>query len=572
MVSVQRAVVFFLLSSAVVVSGQELKRGPAASADTRAAQFIQYYETTVRPLEIEVNQAWWVANTTGSDADFEQKETAENRLNETLADNLRFKQLESIRNAGVNDPELKRQIDLLYLIYLGKQVDPQLLKQITAKANRIEKAFNVYRAKVGDKKLTDSEIRKVLAESRDSERRRAVWEASKAIGSQIEAEIKELVVLRNDAARRLGFNNYHALQLNLNEQDPQQVLKLFDELDELTREPFRRVKEEIDQRLAESYSLTVDELRPWHYHDPFFQEAPDVYDADLDQVFAEADILAVCRKFYSGIGLPIDNCLQHSDLYERAGKSPHAFCTDIDREGDVRVLANIKPNEYWMTTMLHELGHAVYSSKFIPPSLPYVLRRDAHILTTEGLAMMFERFAGSSAWLGEMGVMVPNPRQFDEVSRKKRRNKLLIFSRWCQVMFRFEMKMYEEPTRDLNRLWWDLVERYQLVRRPEGRDAPDYASKVHVVSAPAYYHNYMMGELFACQLHQAIARSVVHSSEPVTAIYWDDTGVGQFLKEELFAVGARLPWDELTRQVTGERLNAKAFAAEFAEPTVGHRQ
>ena len=60
--------------------------------------------------------------------------------------------------------------------------------------------------------------------------------------------------------------------------------------------------------------------------------------------------------------------LARSDLYEKPGKSPHAFCTDIDREGDVRVLANIVPNEYWMGTMLHELGHSVYRSKNIPRS------------------------------------------------------------------------------------------------------------------------------------------------------------------------------------------------------------
>ena len=76
----------------------------------------------------------------------------------------------------------------------------------------------------------------------------------------------------------------------------------------------------------------------------------------------------------------------------------------------MRVLANIVPNEYWMGTMLHELGHSVYSSKNIPASLPYVLRADAHILTTEGVAMMFERFSKSGEWLEEMGVAVPDPK------------------------------------------------------------------------------------------------------------------------------------------------------------------
>src|SRR6202008_2211071 len=112
-----------------------------------------------------------------------------------------------------------------------------------------------------------------------------------------------------------------------------------------------------------------------------------------------ADILAMCRQFYKSIGLPIAAVIAPSDLCEKKGKSPHAFCTDIDREGDVRVLGNIVPNEYWAGTMLHELGHSVYSSKNMPQSLPYLLRTEAHILTTEGVAMMFERLTKKAAWL-----------------------------------------------------------------------------------------------------------------------------------------------------------------------------
>ena len=57
------------------------------------------------------------------------------------------------------------------------------MQQITAKANAIEKAFNVYRARVDGKELADSEVRKVLKESKDSAKRQAVWEASKGVGA-----------------------------------------------------------------------------------------------------------------------------------------------------------------------------------------------------------------------------------------------------------------------------------------------------------------------------------------------------------------------------------------------------
>ena len=213
--------------------------------------------------------------------------------------------------------------------------------------------------------------------------------------------------------------------------------------------------------------------------------------------------------------------------------------------------------------MLHELGHSVYSSRNIPRDLPYVLRSEAHILTTEGIAMLFERFSKDADWLLAMGVHVPDPAAFDQAGAKMQRARLLVFSRWCQVMFRFEKALYDNPDQDLNTLWWDLVEHYQMVHRPEGRNAPDYASKIHIVSAPAYYHNYLMGQLFADQVLHAIARDVLNGVDPSKANFVGKTAVGEYLEARIFAPGRSLDWNGLTRHATGEDLNAKAFAAEI---------
>src|ERR1041385_48910 len=129
-------------------------------------------------------------------------------------------------------------------------------------------------------------------------------------------------------------------------------------------------------------------------------------------------------------------------------------------------------------------------------------------------------------------------------------------------MFRFEKELYSNPGSDLNRLWWELEARYQMVLPPEGRDAPDWASKVHIVSAPCYYHNYMLGELFASQVHHTIAREVLKAS-PADALYVRNPAVGAFLKERLFARGRTLSWNELTNAITGEELNPRAFGEDF---------
>lgn len=549
-------------SAAALASGL-VHQTLGAAPMTTAKEIIADHEARLKPLEISTGQAWWTANVTGKDADFAAKEKAQNLLDAALSAPARFARIKAVREAGVADATEKRQIELLYLQSLEKQVDPKLLEKITAKANVIEKAFNVYRAKVGGKELSDSQVREILKSSKKSDERKATWEGSKGVGAAVEADLKELVKLRNESAKGLGFSDYHVMMLSLNEQSQDEVIALFDELDTLTRKPFEELKATIDTALAKQCGIGVDELRPWHYHDPFFQETPAVFDADLDAPYAKADILKLCRDFYAGIGLPIDDVISASDLYEKPGKSPHAFCIDINRAGNVRVLANIVPNEYWMGTMLHELGHAVYSSKNIPQSVPYVLRDAAHILTTEGVAMQFEQFSKDADWLAAMGVPVADPKAYDEAGAKAKRGHLLIFSRWCQVMLRFEKAMYANPDQDLNKLWWDLVEKYQGLKRPEGRNMPDYGSKIHIVSSPAYYHNYMMGQLFASQVHHAICRDVLGGVSPAKASYVGNKGVGRFMVEKVFAPGRSLSWKDLAKFATGEPLSAKAFAADF---------
>ncbi len=552
---------------------------PAANADAaktkKARDFLEAFTERIRPLDIAVNRAWWDANMTGKKEAFKAKEETQNKLNALLADKKQFADLKAIKSAGgIDDPVVKRSIDVVYLLLLEKQLDTQLLEDMTKLGNDIEAVFTNFRAKIKDadakdgfKKLTDAEVRKVLKTSTLSERRREVWEAAKELGREVEPGLKKLVKLRNEAAKRLGFANFHAMQLHLNEQDGGDLIKLFDRLDELTREPFIKAKAEIDVELAKACNVKVADLMPWHYHDPFFQEVPAVFKADLDKIYASQDIVKLCRDFYRGIDLPIDLVIEKTgnDFSPREGKNPHAFCTDITRDGtDVRVLANIVPNEYWMSTMLHEFGHAVYSSINIPAKLPYVLRAESHILTTEGVAMLFEKNSKRRAWLEQMGVKVDDPKTFDETAAKMSRYQLLIFSRWCQVMLRFEKGMYENPEQDLNKLWWDTVERYQMLRRPPGRNAPDYGSKYHIVGAPVYYHNYMMGELFASQVHHAIARKVYNGANPASVTYVGNKQVGAFMRQYVFEPGRTMTWNELTRHATGADLSPEAFAKDFA--------
>jgi peptidyl-dipeptidase A len=73
----------------------------------------------------------------------------------------------------------------------------------------------------------------------------------------------------------------------------------------------------------------------------------------------------------------------------------------------------------------------------------------------------------------------------------------------------------------------------------------------------------MMGELFASQLHQAIAREVYAGADPDTVVYVGNKEVGRFMRTRVFAPGRTLSWNELTRFATGAYLNAEAFARDL---------
>jgi peptidyl-dipeptidase A len=101
-----------------------------------------------------------------------------------------------------------------------------------------------------------------------------------------------------------------------------------------------------------------------------------------------------------------------------------------------------------------------------------------------------------------------------------------------------------------------------MVVAPEGRDAPDWASKIHVVSAPVYYHNYMLGELLASQLHHSIQTRVLRAGQKPEPLN-DRREVGDFLRSRIFRLGKRLRWDQLVYEATGMPLDPEHFVRQF---------
>lgn len=528
--------------------------------ETEYRSFLQQYESQIVGLMEKDALAYFTAANSGKDEDYEAATKLDIQINDFYMNKESFKKLKAFKESGyIVDPLLKRQLDLQYMSFLSSMSDKKTADEIISAQNKIEQKFNTYRVDYNGEELSDNEVTNILKTSKDSEQLKTVWEQSKDIGSLVSEDIVKLVKLRNKDAKDLGFENYQQMSLIMGEQDPKEMEKIFDDLDLATKDIYAAAKDEIDEALAKYYGIKVSDLKPWHYQNRFFQEVPQIFDVDMDSPYKGKDVLAVTRNYYEKMGMPIDTIIEKSDLYERSGKYQHAMTILINREGDTRVVANIKDNSYWMNTLLHEFGHAIYFQK-VDQQLPWELRTASHTLTTEAVAQLFQSMIYSPDWI-KQNLNISESEISKDQSNITEYNRLnyLIFSRWAQVMYRFEKSMYENPDQDLNKLWWDLVEKYQLVKKPEGRNAPDWASKIHIAVSPVYYHNYMLGYLYAAQIQHYINTKILKTDEKYPS-YTGKKEVGEYFIKEIFEPAGRYNWTTLIEKSTGEKLNPVYFA------------
>jgi peptidyl-dipeptidase A len=478
-----------------------------------------------------------------------------------------FDFLKRVAAAGpLADPLLQRQLDLLLQSYRARQLPPEMIERQVGLEKKLEASFTNYRAELDGERVSDNRIIEVLVGSEDAGLRRRAWEASKQVGAEVETDLLALVRLRNEGARRLGFANYHVMSLELDELDPVWLFDLLDRLEKDTQPLWDEYKAGVDARIARRFGCAAADLRPWHYADPFFQQAP-ATEADLAHFYATQDLAALTERFFAAIGFPVADLMARADLHERPGKNQHAFCMSVDRGDDIRVLCNIQPNEKWMGTMLHEYGHAVYD-QHVDRSLPWLLRSHAHILATEASAMVFGRLSKNAVWMRRWAGADPAELagMAGPVARAVR-EQLLVSTRWELVMIHMERALYSDPGRDLRTLWWDLVERFQGVRRPEGRLAPDWAAKIHFSIAPVYYQNYLLGEMVASQLQDTLLGSVLGGGADRWERFVSDPAVGAFLREKYYAPGRRWNWRELVAHATGRPLETRPFVDDLAGRT-----
>ena len=516
-------------------------------------RLVSSLESRFEELETEFHEAYWESQIAASPESDRRRAALELQLRRVKGDPEALAQVREALSEEIHEPIFRRQLEVLRLSLTGNQMPDDQRAALVETSTAIESDYAAYRPTINGDHVSENDIEHILITSSDDDERRVAWEASKEIGARVADRVREVARLRNEVAHGLGFADYYNFALALQEIDEDWLFEVLGELEEMTDEPFRRWKAELDGKLRAKFG--TNELYPWHYDDPFFQMLPANSKVEVGSALGETNAIELAAATFKGWGIDLSSVLSRSDLLPRERKCQHAFCLHVDRMDDVRILANVVPGERWVEVMLHESGHAAYDVS-IDPNLPYLLRRPAHTFVTEAIAIMSGRLVRRPEWLTRIaGAAETDVRAMGTGLSASAAAQSLLFMRWGLAVVHFERALYSDPEGDLNDKWWDLVERFQLVQRPPARNAPDWAAKIHVAVAPAYYQNYLLGEMLASQLE----RTCIDEAGSIVA----NPDAGSLLRDRIFRLGASRRWDELVESATGRPLGAADFATAF---------
>ncbi len=462
----------------------------------------------------------------------------------------------------------------------GPMTNPKLVADRIAAETAQASTLNSFEFKLRGKVVTANEIDNALRSSTDLAERQAVWEASKTSGIALKPGLVKLRDLRNGVAQEMGYHDYFTLQVANYGVTTEEMIALNDEFLRVLRPLYLQLHTWAKYKLAEKYHQPVPKLIPAHWIANRWSQQWDglAEGADLTPFFKDRTpefIIKSAEQFYTGLGfasLPATFWTK-SDLYPVAAdskrkKNTHASCWHIDLDNDIRSLQSIESDPYWFETAHHELGHGYYFMSYTRPDVPALLRTGANPSFHEGFGELIALAASQAPYLKSLGIL-PADYKVDETAflLSNALSPGVVFIPWSSgVMAHWEADVYAHnlPADQWNARWWKYVREFQGIEPPtaRGEEFCDAATKTHINDTPCYYYSYALAQVFKYQLHDYIARKILHQP-PQSCNYANNKQVGDFLRS-IMIQGATHDWRTILKNATGEDLSTRAMLEYYA--------
>lgn len=332
--------------------------------------------------------------------------------------------------------------------------------------------------------------------STDREMRKKALDAKYAFleanGDRLDELYDQLVKLRTEIARKLGFKSFTELayaRLNRTDYGPEDVARFRKQVEERIVPVSQRLKERQRQRIG------VEKLR---YYDNKFSFPS----GNAAPKGGEDWILERGRKMYDELSpdtgeffrFMLDNGLL--DLASKPGKAGGGYCTSFPQYQAPFIFANFNGTSGDIDVLTHEAGHAFqgYMSRgFLPPEyhFPTLEACEIHSMSMEFLTW---------PWMELF---------FEEETEKYKFNHLseaLLFIPYGVAVDEFQHAIYDRPelTPQERKQVWRGIERKYLPHLDYSENAflengGFWQQQSHIYKAPFYYIDYTLAQICAFQ-------------------------------------------------------------------------
>jgi peptidyl-dipeptidase A len=579
----------FIVSAAFAAAcgGGETTAAPKSASD--AKQFLGNVNNTMLRLSIEAAQAGWVAQTYIT----EDTEALDARATQNVIEAVARYAKEAAAYNGIEVPaDDRRQLDLLKLsLSMVTPADPGEATELTKIVSRLRSAYGRGKWCADPAKppscMNIDDITKVMAESRNEQELRRVWEGWHTISPPMRNDYARFVELSNKGAKELGFADTGAMWRQKYDMPADEFTKELDRLWEQVRPLYVKLHAYVRMKLRAKYGDAVPQDGPLPAHllgNIWAQDWGNIYSlvspgtADAGYSLTEIlkrrqtsalDMVKIGERFYTSLGFaPLPETFWQRSLFVRPQDREvvcHASAWDIDAEDDIRIKMCIQPTEEDFNTIHHELGHNFYQRAY--KAQPVILRDSAndgfHEAIGDAIALSV-----TPEYLVRIGLLDKAPDASRDIGLLMTRAlEKVAFLPFGLLIDQWRWKVFsgEVTPANYNKAWWDLRLKYQGVApsTPRGEEFFDPGAKYHVPDNTSYTR-YFLAHILQFQFHRAMSQTAGCKSPLHRCSIYESKEAGQRLNAML-TMGLSRPWPDALEALTGSRqMDASAILDYFA--------
>ncbi len=380
----------------------------------------------------------------------------------------------------------------------------------------------------------------------------------------------EMVTLRNRLARLLGFENFYAYRVQMNEGfGVGQLFKILDDFESKSKESGKRA---VDKVVAK-YGSTA--LQPWNLR--YFVSGD--LEKQLDPYFSFGSAARRWAESFARMGIDYRGAKLSVDLVNRNGKYHNGFMhapfpSFVDdkafRSARINFTANAVPGQVGsgkraLETLFHEGGHAAHFSNVEMPAVSYSQEYPPTSMAfAETQSMFLDSLVTDPQWLvryakSEEGKEIPI--ELVEALVKKNREFAAWSVRSLMVVPYGERLIYEMPDADrtASRIIETLRGSEERLAFTKGHARPTL-SVPHLLSgeSAASYHGYVLAMFGVEQTREHFMKRDGHIVDNAT--------VGPELAAQYWKPGNSKTLFEFVRGLTGQEFSATAMLQHVNAP------